>query len=922
MMRVRQIPPVAVQYASDSLPGPTEGVHIVAHKNRWSRVILKFDDVEPGTWCEFSFQISWHRDEQARTVHDFAAVGVSFLAGDGSDIDFGHVPGLTRSQIDPHSDYIPGPIYLEENPNHVGTRIVRICFLCPDPARQLLISVRSWRNTHGFQIAQPTLRQFTHADLITSTTQEKRASDHPADISPPLRPIGNWKQLLSEPVWFNYSLVQGRPLSVRGQILASDGSQDGGLVRIIFRDSRGEIIAPPYPGTAMIPAIGAFISIPSNTRVRRFTLELLPPPEAASVELGFQAKRNDAPVALIAPLEVSTADDILLDVFSGEEAADAAQLLKRLIEKLDLFPEETTDVELLKRLLDESLSNPLFVQRQLRAVQRGERRQVSLNRLQLGAFPPFRLPEEPAWNEDPFRSLSWRLEFQSLSWLLDFTIGGNPKGVSQALHWALSWSQANPWGQSADSVSAHPLSLAARAEVFLELLSISLRPEAKVPSSTLLALLGEVVRHCFTLSQILSQNIFSHSIYQIHVASTLFSLTQALPRLPLSKHWASVALAHLNDGFEELVRPDGRLDEPSQHYRLEIISLGMILTDILVNVPEAQDFVHSLVPRLKAALVNAIILADPAGMLPPFGDTHAVLHHASWLNRLVTSCGHLVGSDRRVKAALSYPRGAKTFAHSSIGAIVARHYEPGTEWGHFAANVPGNGARHGHDDCTSFVYSTGGVQWVSDPGGACEFETGPIRQYLSASRAHNIAIPDRREQTGGFAWIRSVSKVGSANVFEVASNVNGPDYDHRRIFVCARDLKAMAVFDTFETSERPVSMEGFLHFDPEVAMTLFNSHLVMGFRGDRKLRIIPRSVIGRFAGLQIIHGSNETPSSIQGFVSRRPGSIETAAVLRYAFSGQGRVCGGVVMALDEASLTAITGIVETEKVQAILNASS
>ncbi|NIX78403.1 heparinase II/III domain-containing protein [Microvirga terricola] len=893
-------------------------MHIVAHKNRWSRVTLKFDDIEPGTWCEFSFEISWHPDEQARAAHDFAAVGVSFLAGDGSDLDFGHVPGLTRSQIDPHSDYVLGPVYLEENPGHVGAHKVRFCFLAPAPTRQILISVRSWRNTHPFQIARTTLRQFIHADL-TASSGEGEPGSH-GDLTQPLRSPHNHKQLLSDPVWFRYALVQGRPLSVRGQILAPDGSQDGALVRIIFRDSQDEIIAPPYPGIAMIPALGAFINIPASTRARRFTLDLSPPAQAVSVELGFQAKRNDAPVNLIVPLEVSTADDILREAIS-EETQDAAQFLERLAAKLDLVREPNASVDL-KALLDEEAPGPLLLvtQRRLRALQRGDRRQVSLNRLQLSAFSPWRIPEDLTWSEDPFHSLAWRLEFQSLSWLLDLTVGANPKDLAHALQLALSWSRSNSSGELADSISAHPLPLAARAEAFLELLSISLRAEAKVTSSTRLALVGEVVRHCFALAQILSQNIFSHSIYQIHVASALLALAHALRRFPLSSHWASVALSHLNDGFDELLDPDGTLNEPSQHYRLEIISLGLILTTILEEIPEAKNFVRSLAPRLKAALLNAIILADPAGMLPPFGDTPSGLHHASWLNRLIASYGQSVSSDRRIKAALSYPRGAKVLALPSTGAIVARHYEPGAEWGHFCANIPQQGACHGHNDCTSFVYSSAGVRWITDPGGAREFESGPIRQYLTVSRTHNIAIPDRREQTAGVAWIRSITKVDGANVFEVASNVNGPDYDHRRIFVCARDLAAIAVFDSFETSDRPLSTEGFLHFEPEVAVTLFNQHLIMGFRDEKKLRIVPRAVTGRLAGIEVIHGSNERPSSVQGFVSRRPGSIEAAGVLRYAFAGQGRVCGGVVIATTEDSLKTITGIIETEKVGALLRA--
>src|SRR3712207_8739979 len=36
-----------------------------------------------------------------------------FRTEDGSTIDFAYVPGLTRTQIDPHSHYIAGPDYYD-----------------------------------------------------------------------------------------------------------------------------------------------------------------------------------------------------------------------------------------------------------------------------------------------------------------------------------------------------------------------------------------------------------------------------------------------------------------------------------------------------------------------------------------------------------------------------------------------------------------------------------------------------------------------------------------------------------------------------------------------------------------------------------------------------------------------------------------
>src|SRR4051812_1281019 len=53
--------------------------YIVSNNNRWSRVILNFDAVESDTWCEFDFQLEWHPQEENRTAHDFAIIGIEFL---------------------------------------------------------------------------------------------------------------------------------------------------------------------------------------------------------------------------------------------------------------------------------------------------------------------------------------------------------------------------------------------------------------------------------------------------------------------------------------------------------------------------------------------------------------------------------------------------------------------------------------------------------------------------------------------------------------------------------------------------------------------------------------------------------------------------------------------------------------------------
>lgn len=918
MSGVRQILPVSIQHAGESFPGPGEDTHTIATKNRWSRIVLKFEHLMPDVWCEFSFQIEWHPSEGARNIFDFATVGVDFLTEDGSSIDFAYVPGLARAQIDPYSDYVAGPTSLPGNPDVQRYGRAQCAFLVPAPARHVLVTIRGWRNTHSFQVIQPRLRQFIQPGSSGVVATEKLLTPSRAELDASLDVRRNWKTLGSHPVWYSYAVVPGRRMLVRGQIITKDTGADGALARIVFRDLQGEEIAPPYPETLNAPTLGAFINIPAHVQARRFTLELVPPPQAVSVEVGFQTWRSDAVMELVTPLEISLEDDLQLEAISGEDAPDATAFITKLARQMGLLSENAPPSKLIGTLLDSnSVASPPIIQERLRAVKRGERSQVHSDELCFDGFPSWVLPDEPRWTEDPFRSPAWRLEFQSLSWLLEIA-GATPHGFQRAIQLALSWSRSSPWGQPEDPLSGHPLALAARAEVLVQLMAMSYEPGRKISADDLLTLAGEVIRHGFTLAEIVGQNVFSHSPHQVHAASALFALSKAIPRLPLSNYWSSIALARLNDAYDELIDTDGTWFVQSQYNRIELVSIGLILNSLLEKVPEASEFRRRIAPRLKEAALAIIVITDPAGTLPPTGDTPHSYHHASWLKRLITQYGQAWLGDKAIRTELSYPQGPRVFSIPQARIFGMRFFEKGRDWSHLTASIGEQKHLHGHFDCTSFTFSTGGTKWIAEGGGSAQHETSSIRQYLVSSRAHNVAIPNGREQTAGTAWLRTATSIDGAHVFDVSTNVHGPDYVHRRIFVCLNDLSAIAVFDHFMTAREPISFEGYLHFDPSVMAAIAGPQFAVGFRGRKKLRLRTHSISGRQTGLEIINGANSRSPQMQGFVSQGSGAMEPASVLRYGFAAQNSVCGGVIMALEDVDLRTMIRLIESPSIKAIL----
>ncbi len=112
--------------------GSTVGAdYVVGSRNRWSRVMLSFERLTAGQWYEFSAYVVCDGAESASDARDFAMLGVVFLSQDGSEIDFARVPGLARTSMDAHGDWLAGPAW-EGGAGARGVS-VRRCFYLPLP---------------------------------------------------------------------------------------------------------------------------------------------------------------------------------------------------------------------------------------------------------------------------------------------------------------------------------------------------------------------------------------------------------------------------------------------------------------------------------------------------------------------------------------------------------------------------------------------------------------------------------------------------------------------------------------------------------------------------------------------------------------------------------------------------------------------
>lgn len=882
--------PVQARYAGGAGPGGREGEHAITANNRWSRVLLTFDELPAGIWCVLEARLAWTPEEEGGQALDFALAGFDFLAADGSSLDAEHVPGLARTLLDPHSAWIAGPACQPAGSEFARSAPVRVAFGVPPQARGLALTLRSWRNTEGFTVADLRLRP--GAALEADAFRRRR-------LGPGTEPL-------------RHALVPGLGLVVRGQIHAGRPSEHAARVSLVYRDRDGGEIPPPYPGTVSVPGsddrpgLGATINLPAQPQARRFTLDLEPPPAAAFLDLAFRTWEEEGEalpaVELLGPPEVALEDRFRLESLCGDDLLDAPGFLARLSARLGRDP--GAEAAWIPGPGEAgAVLRPLARARALR----GEERPVAARAdgslaLRLAGGPDWILPEAPSFREDPFRAtpslaVPWRLAYQSLSWLPALA----EAAPARALALAQAWSRANPWGQPADPLSLHPSALPARAETWIALLAL---PGAGAAAPVLT---GEAVRHGFALAEIVGQNTFGQSLHQLQAAAALLAIARALPRLPLSDHWDGLARESLRDGLTTLLPEDGRLRDSSLHRRLDLVTLGRALEDALGGAAPGP----LVAARTGAVLRDLAGLLDPGGRLPPFGEVFPVSDDAGWITRLRGGDG-LVAQRAPARAAAKAASSATATPLRPDG-LSARHEAAGRGWSHFACTFAETSPQ-GHADCTSYVYSANATRWIVEAGGSEQVEGGAARHYLLSARAHNVALPDGREPVAGRGRHRGSLALPGATAHAIETTVHGPGLRHRRVFVLPHDLSGLAVIDCFAPDGGgALTFRAFAHLAPETLVAIEGPRRAQARQGGRRLGLVPFAIAGRVSGFEAVIGRSERPGTMQGFVVPRPGLLEPACTLRYAVSGRGPVCGGLLMAVDGPAEDSLARILAREE---------
>ncbi len=502
------------------------------------------------------------------------------------------------------------------------------------------------------------------------------------------------------------------------------------------------------------------------------------------------------------------------------------------------------------------------------------------------AFPPFSVPEDPLWNENPYGNTTWLFYYHSLGWLYAQSYAFDTSGDQSKLETAFAiiedWIADNPRAAPASAMAWYDHSVAYRGAV----LAYFVNEYGTYMSAELhAAIVDSIHEHADALLELFLMPQFDVNNHGMYHALSLYNLSYVFDSEPEAPGWRADASARFFEVLGGLVDTTEFVStEQASAYQYNVIQLihgGVVLFQGYGD-PDADD----VVGVLRGMLEFAAQLTYPDDTLPAYGDSNFGLSRTYQLASLAAQPG--LGSDI-VDYVLSHGTTGQQpddmIIKPESGYLLLRpHWTPGPDWSNdvmvFMDFSPAR-ISHGHHDSMNFTYYNDGAEIFVDPGGPYSGNLFDVQQFRRVA-AHNLVLIDDRQELSGRAELVKFENSLLYSAIELRHQIGGVGYS--RTLILDKQSEALLVLDRLESFDRrPHTYALHHHLAPGTAISLtedgYTATLPNGSGVDVQLET--RSP----ASLEIVEG-RETPD-LQGWVTPIYGLREPAPVVIATLEGGG-----------------------------------
>lgn len=841
-------------------------------------------NIDSEQWYEIVLNYKQH-DAEVKELNNIALLKVTFLDSSGKVLSLEKVKGLNVNASGMIYKYIPSTYYTARSKKNITTGTFHVTFKAPVLASKLLIQIRSWNNRENISIGTVKLVSVPRLPVSSSEVRNDDVFSHLKKLT------SNDIRLIRDPHWISEKVEPNYRYLLMGELASPTSKANQALVRVRFRDGNGQILPGPYPGITTSAKVGPYIYLP--TQRKKITIQFSAPPNVASVDLGFQTwgipKGNLAFTGLgLSPLRGPDVKVLYKDSGLGlngsrshtgfSEGENAVYWLNYL---KDNYASRSSSIDELFEFQSSTSLAPVNGKRfKLEGAQLSA---LKLGTLQLENFDAFRLPTELKWTEDPFKSVSWRQTYQSLYWLLGLVFSDDESEWKRFEDILDSWLGQNSPFSSKDRYAYDDHGIAIRAEFVIEVFKRfpNLLKEKPVLGAKLIALAMECG---LMLEELLDHPAFTSHNHGLFHAHALLNLSLAFPSAPFSAFWKDKAIGKLESLTDRLFTSEGFSIEQTASYHYLVMN---ILSSLYFSLRDSEAIPNRLQYKIKEKLVHAntaaLMMTHHDGSLLRLGDSEDYAQGRDEAKALLRKVLSSKGEQQRLQAIFSKTMGEGVSLFPKSGYAVFRSSSSPAVESYLFIDYSPQSFSHGHFDATSFEYTINNTKWLVDSGGPYSYGSTFSRGYLLSSRAHNLTIPNNYEQSNGESVVLTSRSVGKYYLLDIQSNVYGAQYHYVRRFLIRQDLQGIAVVDYFWSEKKRNSLVGSLHFN--IASTFLDktgSEVVLQCQ-DKKLLVRAPESMGDITCLS--KGQGAYGFDLQGFISRRPVSMEAAPTLLYRTSG-------------------------------------